>query len=134
MLLDDPGIAAGVGGGRRVGLEGDQRGRPPDGLEQPSSAALIGHGDGVGRLSLAVEGADRFEDVTVSRFVEIVGRTHLHRRRDGVTRQEHGADQALLGLQVVGWYPTPAPSLAAANVVEGLDHGYCHLARCLWSG
>ena len=51
VLLDDAGVAAGVGRGRGGRLQVDQRGRTADGLEQAGPAQLVGHRDRVGRLT-----------------------------------------------------------------------------------
>ena len=53
----------------------------------------------------AYERAHGVEDVAVGRLVEVVGRAGLDRGRDGVARQQHGAEQRFLGLQVVRRHP-----------------------------
>ena len=105
VLLDDPGVAGGVGRGRRRGLEVDQGAGAADGLEQAGPPQLVGDGDGVGRLALGVERGDGVEDVAVGRLVEVVDGDDLDGRRDGVARQQHGPEQRLLGLEVVGRDP-----------------------------
>ena len=101
VLLDDAGVALRVGGGRGGRLEVDQRGHAPHRVEQAGPPQLVGDGDGIGGLAGRREVGDGLEDVPVSRLVEIGGGEHLRRHRDGVFRQEHGAEQRLLGLEVV---------------------------------
>ena len=81
VLLDDAGVAAGVGGRRRVGLQRDRVGRAADGVEQAGPAQLVGHRDRVGRLARGVQRADGVEDVAVGRLVEVVGAAASRRRR-----------------------------------------------------
>ena len=56
VLLDDAGVAGGVGGGGGVGLQRDEGGGAADGIEEVGPAQLVGHRDGVGRLAPLVEG------------------------------------------------------------------------------
>ena len=131
VLLDDAGVAAGVADGRGAGLQGDEHGRPADRLQQVGPAQLVGHRDRVGRLALGVERGDGVEDVAVGRLVEVVGvELDLDRGHDGVAAEEHGAEQRLLGLEVVGWDPGArrwrASGRAAGDGVDDLGHGWVH--------
>jgi len=45
------------------------------------------------------------EVMAVGGLVEVLGVADLHGDGDGIPRQEHGAEQRLLGFQIVGWYP-----------------------------
>jgi hypothetical protein len=102
VLLDDPGVVVGIADGGGVGLQGDEHRRVADGLEEAAAAQLLGHRHPVGRLPLAEQRGDGHEDVAVGRLVEVVGLADLHGRGDGVTGQEHGPEQRLLRLEVVG--------------------------------
>ena len=131
VLFDDAGVAGRVGRRRRVGLQGDEGRRPADGFEQVGPAQLVGHRDRVGRFALAVERAHGIEDVTVRRLVEVVGTAALHGRGDGVSREQHGPEEGLLSLQVVGRDPhlgSTAPP--TSDVIERLDHDPLTLAGC----
>ena len=70
-LVDDARVVPRVRGRRRVGLDQQQRGATADAVEQVGAAQLLGHGDRVGRLTLAVQRLDRLVDVTVRRLVEV---------------------------------------------------------------
>ena len=71
VLLDDAGVAAGVGGGRRGRHDLRQHGRAADRLEQVGPAQLVGDGDRVDRLARRVERVDGVVDVAVGRLVEV---------------------------------------------------------------
>ena len=124
VLLDDAGIARGVGRRRGVGLQGDQGGEATDRLQKSGPGQLVGDGDRVGGLSPGVEGGDGVEDVAVSRLVEVVHATRLDGRGDGVTGEQHGAEQRLLGIQVVGRDPSgPRSRLRSSpSVLNHLHH------------
>ena len=87
---------------------------PADGVEQSGPAELVGHGDRVGRLALGVQGADGVEDVAVGGLVEVVGRAALDAGGDGVAAEQHGAEQGLLGLEVVGRDPAGGGAVGAS--------------------
>ena len=98
----------------------------PMASSSPGAPQLVGHRDRVDRLPRVEEGGDGAEDVPVGRLVEVVGRADLDGGRDGVGREQHGAEQRLLGLEIVGGHPGPAgggPEGTGTAVVEGLDHG-----------
>ena len=120
QLLDDPGVAAGGGGGRGAGLQGDEQRRAADGVEQLVAAQDVGDGDGVDRVAPAVERQDGVEDVAVGRLVEVVaGDAGLGGHRDGVAGEQHGPQQRLFGIEVVRAGPgRQRPALPA----EGAGH------------
>ena len=138
VLLDDAGVAAGVADGRGARLQGDEDGRAPHRLQQVGPGQLVGHRDRVGRLALGVEGGDGVVDVAVGRLVEVVGvELDLDRGHDGVAAEEHGAEQGLLGLEVVGRDAGPrrggvggrAPGAVADRLgADHLSHGGTHHA------
>ena len=102
-LADDPGVVPGVRRRRRRRLDLEQRALAAERLEQAGAAQLLGHGDRVDRLALLVQRPDRVEDVAVGRLVEVGGvDPGLDRGGDRVAREEHRAEQRLLGLEVVG--------------------------------
>ena len=91
---------------------------PPMASSRPARLQLLGHRHRVGRLAGAVERADGVVDVAVGRTVEVVDRHRLDRGGDGVAAQQHGAQQRLLGLEVVGRDPH---RVARAGVVDAGD-------------
>ena len=83
---------------------------PPMASSSSLAAQHLGDGDGVDRLAPAVEPADGVEDVAVGRLVEVVAdEADLGGGGDGVLRQQHGAEQRLLGREVVGRDPRSTP-------------------------
>ena len=62
---------------------------------------LIGDGDGVGRLPAAVQVEDGLVDQLVGRPVVVRRPDHLDHVRDGVLREQHPAEHALLRRHVV---------------------------------
>jgi hypothetical protein len=121
-LAHDLGVVTGVRGRGGGGLDGEQRALAAEGLEQAGAPKLLGHGHRVDGLTLLVERPDRIEDVTVRGPVEVAGvDPGLDRGGDRVPREEHGAEQRLLGLEVVRRHPlgtAPADPL----LIDGLDH------------
>ncbi len=105
VLLHDPGVSARIRGGRRVGLQRHEGGQATRRVEQPGPAQFVAHRHRVGRLTLVVQDVDGLEDVGMGRLVEVLRPACLHGRGDGVARQEHGPEQGLLGIQVVGRDP-----------------------------
>jgi hypothetical protein len=101
VLLDDAGVAGGVGGGRRRRHDLHQRAVATDHVEHAGPAQLVGHGDRVDRLTAGVEGVDGVEDVGVGRLVEVVGPDHAGGVGDGLLVEHHRPEQRLLGLEVV---------------------------------
>ena len=85
---------------------------------------FVGNGRGVGTLAPGVQRADGVEYVRVARLVEIVGRdVSLERGSHRVGRQQHRAQERLLGLQVVRGDPgAGSASLRATGVVDRLHH------------
>jgi hypothetical protein len=124
VLLHDAGVAAGVGDGGGAGLQADEDARAADGIEHAGPAQRLGDSDRVGRVTLGVEGGDGVEDVAVGRLVEVVGRQlDLDRGDDGVAAEQHGAEQRLLGLDVVRGHPgAGCPLVAAPSIVDRLSH------------
>ena len=130
VLLDDLGVVARVGDRRRVGLQRNEDGRVPDRLEHPRALQLVGHRHRVDGLAPLHERLDGAEDVPVRRLVEVGRRALLYPDRRRVVGEEHGAEQRLLGLDVMGRHPRAGrhgvrgrPQRARAGVVKGLDHG-----------
>ena len=112
---------------RRLDLE--QRGASTDELEEIGAPELLGDGDGVDGLALPVEGLDRVVDVTVRRLVEVGDLdSGFDRGGDRVAGEEHGAEQRLLGLEVVRRHST---GLGPPNGINRLDHCRPGLPRCV---
>ena len=100
-LAHDPGVVGGVG---RRGDRRDQRvqvGRAADPGDLAALGQLGGDGDGVGGLAAAVEVEDRVVDGLVGRLVEVAGAQHLDDVGDRVLAQQHPAEDALLGGEVL---------------------------------
>src|SRR5690606_29337726 len=101
LVPHEPGVVAGV---RRRGYRGDE-GVEVGGTADPAQlAALVqlgGDGHGVGRLPPAVQVDDRVVDELVRRAVEVLAAQLLDDVGDGVLRQQHPAQDALLGRQVL---------------------------------
>ena len=102
LLGHDGRVVARVRGGRheageRVQVVGAARPGELARLEQ-----LVGDGDHVGRFPVRVQRQDRVEDDLVLGHVEVGGANRLDDVGDGVLAQEHSADGALLGEEVVG--------------------------------
>ena len=117
-VLDDAGVVGGVGDRRRGVLQGVQRLRAADLLEQAVAAQLVGDGDRVGRRTRRVQGPHGVEDVLVRRAVEVLrAQPLLGDRADGVTRQQQRAEHGLLGLQVVRRHAPGARRAPRAAVV-----------------
>ena len=76
--------------------------RPADPAEVPRVGERRGHGDRVGRLATPVQVKDRVEDRRMGRPVEVTGLEDLHDVGDGVLGQQHPAEYALLGGDVLG--------------------------------
>ena len=153
-VAHDAAVAAGVGDGRRRGLQVEQEARAADVLQHPGPPQLVGHRDRVGRLARADERAHGVVDELVGRLVEVLGADpELGHRGDGVRRQEQRAEQRRLGLDVVRRNPAgaaPRPSFRALNhAADTLAYSSCGLpedgpgtfqpvlwivARSLWMG
>lgn len=91
-----------VGDRRRPALDGEQDSGAADGAQQPGALQFLGDGDRVHRLAATVERGDRLEDVTVRRLVEIRRHDRLNRICDGLGTEQHGPEERLLSLQIVG--------------------------------
>ena len=93
-------------------------------VEQVGAAQLLGHGDRVGGLALPVQRLDRLVDVAVRRLVEVAGLdVRLDRGGDRVAREQHRAEQRLLGLEVVRRHPS---ARASTHRFDRLDHCRSH--------
>ena len=91
-----------------------------DELEQIGAPELLGDGDRVGGLALAVERLDRVVDVAVRRLVEVGDfDSCLDRGGDRVAGEQHRAEQRLLGLEVVRRHAT---GLRTPHGINRLDH------------
>ena len=118
-VLHDAAVARGVGDGRRGGLQVDQEVRAPDRVEEVVAAELLGHGHGVHRLADGREHPDGLEHVLVRRLVEVAGvQVQLGHRGDGVSREQQGPEQGLLGGQVVRRHASGSPLLALSSLVR----------------
>ena len=101
-LLDDPRVVLGVrGGGDDRGELGDLRGAA-DALELAALVELVRERDRVDGLALAVERERGLVDGAVRLAVEIGGLEHLGDGADRRRREQHGAEDRLLRLQVLG--------------------------------
>ena len=76
-------------------------GAPPTRSSNPAPVQLGGDADGVGRLALAVELGGDLVNRRVGRPVEIGGAQHLDDISDRVFGQQHAAEDALLGGDVL---------------------------------
>jgi hypothetical protein len=101
-LLDDAGVEAGVGGGGDAGDQGVEERGAADVGQGAVAAQLLGHGDGVDGVAVAVQLKDRAEHRAVGRAVEVVLAQQLEDLGDGVLGEQHRAEDRLLGLDVVG--------------------------------
>ena len=102
-LGDDPRVVGRVGGGRHARDQRVQVGRAADAAEVAGVGQRGRDGDRVGRLAPAVEVEDRVEDRRVDRPVEVVGLEDLDDVGDRVLGQQHAAEHALLGRDVLRW-------------------------------
>ena len=121
------GVVTRVGRRRRVGLDLQQRDATADVVEQVGAPQLLGDGDRVGRLALAVQRLDGLVDVAVRGLVEVAGLdVRLDRGGDRVAREQHRAEQRLLGLEVVRGH---ASARATTHRIDRLDHYHSPLRR-----
>ena len=100
-LAHDPRVVPRVGGGRHHGDEGVEVGRPADAGHLAALGQLVGDGDRVRGLATAVQVEDRVVDRLVRRAVEVVAAQLLDDVGDGVLRDHHAAEDALLGGDVL---------------------------------
>ena len=101
VFLDDPGVLGGAGGGGSRRLEFQQQARSAYLVQQSGPGQGLSHGDRISRLSRGVQATDRLEHVTVRGLVEVLGVDDLQRVGNGVARQQHGAEERGLGVEVV---------------------------------
>jgi hypothetical protein len=101
-LRDDAGVVGRVGGGRDALDERVQVRHTADALQVPGVGQGRRHGDAVGRLAPPVQVQDGVEDRGVHRAVEIMRFEDLDDVGDGVLGQQHAAQHALLGCDVLG--------------------------------
>ena len=76
---------------------------PPALRDLAGLGEFVGDRDDIGRLAVRVEAEDGVEDDLVLGDVEVDAAHVLDDIRDGVLAQQHAADRALLGEQVVWW-------------------------------
>ncbi len=121
-LADDARVVPGVGGGRHAGHQVVDVGRAADALELAALGQLRDDGDGVGGLAATVEVDDRLVDDLVRRAVEVRAADLLDDVRDGVLRQQHAAEHAHLGGDVLGRRPVePRRPRSPVALLELLD-------------
>ena len=102
-LVDDLGVVAGVRGGGHRRDERVQVGGAADAADLAALGQLAGDGDGVGGVAAAVQVEDDVVDDLVRGAVEVLGAEHLDDLGDGVLGEQHAAEDALLGRDVVRW-------------------------------
>ena len=100
-LGDDLGVVARVrrGGHRRDELV--EVGLPADAGQVAALGQLVGDGDGVGRLTAAVEVEDRVVDELMGRAVEVDAARDLQDVGDRVLGEQHPAEDTLLRMHVL---------------------------------
>src|SRR4051812_14660458 len=126
-LANDLRVVAGVGCGGHRRDERVQVGRAADLGEQTFTGELGGDGDRVGRLAATVEVEDRVVDGLVRRAIEVAWLEDLDDIGDGVLGQQHPAEHALLGDDVLRWGPVelaavPSPVTARHRDDVGDTH------------
>src|SRR4029453_12172589 len=97
------------------------------------AAQLLGDGDGVDGVAGAVELQHRAEYRPMGRTVEVVPAHELQDLGDGVLGEQHGAEDRLLGLDVVGWdalvgWGSAGPRAALGDGADGHCRSPCSLA------
>ena len=102
VLLDDGGVVLGVGDRGRVGLQRDEDRGVAHRVEHARALELVGDGHRVGGLTALHERRDGAEDVPVGGLVEVLGPSISMPADGGVVREQHGPEEGLLGLEVVG--------------------------------
>ena len=60
------------------------------------------NGDRISRIAACVQARNRIEHMGIRRPIEVDRLGVLNGVRNGVARQQHGAEQGFLGLQIVG--------------------------------
>ncbi len=125
VLLDDAGVAPGIGGGGRGGEDLAEHRRTTHGVEQARPSKLVGDGHRVHRLAGGVEGVDGVEHVTVRGLVEVRCRDDPGRGGDRLGRQQHGPEQRLLCTEVVGRHPPRTRTEGGCSLrYAGCGHGH----------
>ena len=124
--MNDLGVARRVGDGRSRVLQLEQRLRSADLVEQTIATQLVGDRDRVDRLTRRGETAYGPVDVLMARLVEVIDvDAELANDIDHISRKQQGAQQALLGVEVVGRYASVGSArVAVASGVAGeISHG-----------
>ena len=101
LLPDDLGVVAGVRGERHRGQQSVQVGEAAGPGQLAALGQLVTDGDRVGRLAAPVQVDDGVEDHLVRRPVEVGASERLDDVGDGVLAQQHRAEHALLGGQIL---------------------------------
>ena len=101
-LGDDLGVLAGVRCRWGVDLKTDQSVEPADHLEHAHAFEFRSNGDRISRIAACVQARNRIEHMGIRRPIEVDRLGVLNGVRNGVARQQHGAEQGFLGLQIVG--------------------------------
>jgi len=128
LLGHDARVVARVGRGGHPAHEGMQVGRAADPLQLLAAGKQVGHGDRVGRLAPAVEVEDGIENQLVGGPVEVRAAQDLHHVGDGLVGQQHPAEDALLGGDVLGGGPLERRHVAGQRGVGG--HEQLTPSRC----
>ena len=129
LLGDDLGVVAGIRSRRHRLDQGVQIRGAADPVEHPAAVQLGGDAHRVSRLALAVELGGDLEDRRVSRPVEIGDPHHLDDVSNRVFGQQHSAEHALLGgdilrrraVELRAARPAPEPRLTtrARTQIDG---------------
>ena len=101
-VADDLGVVAGVGRRRHRRRERVDDRLPADVVEHPAVVERARERDRVDDVALAVHLQDRAVDGRVRPAVEVVGLEQLRDDRDRVLRDQHRAQDRLLGVDVLG--------------------------------
>ncbi len=126
-LPDDAGVVAGVGGGGHGGDERVQVGRAAHAADVAAPGQLGGDGDGIGGLAAPVQVEDDLVDDLVRGPVVVGALDDVEDIGDGVLGQQHAAEHALLGGDVIR---RRALELAAAAVRHDLRHAHRRTSPC----
>src|SRR6266545_1030417 len=105
VLRDDPRVVARRGGCRHLLDELVDVQVPADLFQYPAPPEVLDSGDRIDRITPPVDPPEGVEDRAVRGLVEVLGLDHLDDVGDGLRREHHGAEDGLLGFQVVGRYP-----------------------------
>jgi hypothetical protein len=116
LLADDRGVVAGIGRGRHRRDEGVQVGGAADAGKVAGLRQIVRHRHRIRGLTAGVEVEDRLIDGFVSGLIEVIALHRLDAVGDGVLRQEHRAEHALLGLDVLRRGPQTVIALIVAHL------------------